>query len=311
MSGFDPRALRDAFGAFTTGVTVVTTNDADGAPIGFTANSFASVSLDPPLLLVCLARNSRNFEKVTGAKGFAVNVLSESQREVSNTFARPVEDRFAAVEWRPGPAGSPVFSGTAAWFDCETHEIVEAGDHVILVGRVVGFENAGLNGLGYARGSYVTPALEAKAAKAVAEGETMIGAVVEREGALLLMEAGEGRFALPDFALGTRDPVEALAAELKAATGLDAATGFLFSVFQDRATGRQHLVYRASLAAGEPARGRFFAMDALPLDRLASPQTLDILTRFSAEAEIGAFGLYVGNESAGHIHKLAAQGTGR
>lgn len=112
---FDPRALRDAFGAFATGVTVVTASDAAGKPIGFTANSFTSVSLDPPLLLVCLAKSSRNYESMTSAGRFAINVLSETQKDVSNTFARPVEDRFAAVDcglagtaarysqmWQPG-----------------------------------------------------------------------------------------------------------------------------------------------------------------------------------------------------------------
>lgn len=94
----DPRQLRDAFGAFLTGVTVVTTINAEGQPIGFTANSFTSVSLDPPLLLVCLAKTSRNYAAVTEAAGFAVNILSEAQKDVSNTFARPVEDRFAAVD---------------------------------------------------------------------------------------------------------------------------------------------------------------------------------------------------------------------
>ena len=88
MQTVDPRALRDAFGAFPTGVTVVTACDGDGNPIGFTANSFTSVSLNPPLLLVCLAKTSRNFATMTGAPHFAINVLSETQKDVSNTFAR-------------------------------------------------------------------------------------------------------------------------------------------------------------------------------------------------------------------------------
>ena len=133
----DPRALREAFGAFLTGVTVVTTHDAEGQPVGFTANSFASVSLDPPLLLVCLARTSRNFDTLTRAGRFAVNILSEGQKDISNTFARPVEDRFAGLEWQPGPHGSPVFAGVAAWFDCSTDKIVDGGDHRMLLGTVV------------------------------------------------------------------------------------------------------------------------------------------------------------------------------
>lgn len=160
---FDPRALRDAFGAFATGVTVVTASDAAGKPIGFTANSFTSVSLDPPLLLVCLAKSSRNYDSMTSAGRFAINVLSETQKDVSNTFARPVEDRFATVDWRLGRDGCPIFSDVAAWFECSMQDIIEAGDHVIIIGRVTAFENSGLNGLGYARGGYFTPRLAGKA----------------------------------------------------------------------------------------------------------------------------------------------------
>ena len=152
-----PRALRNAFGAFLTGVTVVTAKDAEGRPIGFTANSFASVSLDPPLLLVCLARRSSNYAALTGAAGFAVNILAEAQEAVSNTFARPSDDRFAAVDWAFGPHGAPVIAGAAAWFDCAMHEVIDAGDHAILIGRVEAFADAGANGLGYARGAYVKP----------------------------------------------------------------------------------------------------------------------------------------------------------
>ena len=94
MKDIDHNALREAFSAYMTGVTVVTTINSQNQPIGFTANSFTSVSLDPPLLLVCLAKTSKKFREMTEAKGFAVNVLAESQKYISNTFASPVEERF-------------------------------------------------------------------------------------------------------------------------------------------------------------------------------------------------------------------------
>jgi flavin-dependent trigonelline monooxygenase, reductase component len=307
MSAPASRALRDAFGAFTTGVTVVTAAGDSGRPIGFTANSFTSVSLDPPLLLVCLAKSSRNYAAMTQARGFAVNVLSETQREISNTFARPVEDRFAGVEWHAGTSGAPILAGTAAWFDCERHDVVDAGDHVILLGRVVDFENSSRNGLGYARGSYFTPALEAKAARAGADSVTIAASVVERDGAVLLLADADGRWTLPEIAVEDGEPTEALARYLHGVTGLAATIGFLFSVFDDRFAGRQHVVYRAALAAGEPAAGRFFPADALPFGELASAQTADILGRFAAEAQIDAFGVYVGNETSGRVHALASK----
>ncbi|WP_062218891.1 flavin reductase [Aureimonas sp. D3] len=305
MTSFDPRALRDAFGAFATGVTVVTTRTAEGGPIGFTANSFASVSLDPPLLLVCLAKTSRNYAHVTGASGFAVNILAEDQKDVSNTFARPVEDRFLAVEWHDGPVGSPVFPAAAAWFDCTTDRIVDAGDHAILIGRVGGFENSGRNGLGYVRGGYFTPSLEAKAARAATNEETIVSAVVERAGEILLVSEADGRFALPGTMLGERDPVAAIEADLSERLGLEIAAGYLFSVFEDRAGRRQNIVYRSVAEAGEPKTGRFFPLDALPMDRLATTHAADILRRFVSERALGNFGVYVGNETAGQVHPLA------
>lgn len=301
----DPRALRDAFGAFTTGVTVVTATTPDGLPLGFTANSFSSVSLDPALLLVCLARRSSNFAAITQAAGFAVNILAEGQREISNTFARPVSDRFADISWRPGPAGSPILDDTAAWFDCLMHQIVEAGDHVILLGHVIGFANSGKNGLGYARGSYFTPALTAKASHAASAEETLIAAVAERDGAVLLVPTEAGRFALPRTQLGAGEPTEVLVNQLTALTGLPTSVGFLFSVFDDRATARQHIVYRVGLGPGELHGGHMFPLGALPMDRLDSAQTADILRRFAAESRIGDFGVYFGNETAGRVHPLA------
>jgi flavin-dependent trigonelline monooxygenase, reductase component len=305
MTSFDPRALRDAFGAFATGVTVVTSRLADGSRIGFTANSFASVSLDPPLLLICLAKTSRNYANMTGAQGFAVNILAEDQKDVSNTFAKPVEDRFAAVLWQDGPAGSPVFPGAAAWFDCTTDKIVDAGDHAILIGRVAGFENFGRNGLGYVRGGYFTPSLEAKAIRAANDAEARISVVLERDDEILLLPVEGGGFALPGTILGDRDPLEAIETDLQRQWGIEMTGGYLFSVFEDRASKQQNIVYRASAEGGAPIEGRFFALDALPMEHLATPQTADILKRFVAERTLGNFGVYFGNETEGHVHPIA------
>ncbi|OJF94407.1 flavin reductase family protein [Pararhizobium antarcticum] len=302
-TSFDARALRTAFGAFPTGVTVVTTHDPAGNPIGFTANSFTSVSLDPPLLLVCLAKTSRNFAVMTQNSGFAVNILSETQKDVSNTFARPVEDRFSAVDWTKGPYGSPVFSNVAAWFDCSMEQVIEAGDHVILMGRVQAFADNGLNGLGYAKGSYFTPGLAGKAVSAAADGTVELSAVLERNGSVLML--GEDRLHLPTCAMDDTDPTATLGAYLQALTGLPVSVGFLYSVYESRADSRQHIVYHASIGEGEPANGRFLQPGDVAPDRLANPATADILRRFAAESSIGNFGVYFGNETAGKVHPVA------
>lgn len=304
---FDARALRDAFGAFLTGVTVVTTVDAEGSPIGFTANSFTSVSLDPPLLLVCLAKTSRNYVTLTGARGFGVNILAEGQKDVSNTFARPVEDRFAAVEWRQGPYGSPVFADVAAWFDCATHEVVDAGDHVILIGRVEGFENSGKTGLGYARGGYFTPALADKALLASAES-LLLGAVAVRDGEILLVEDGKGGWTLPFVEKAEGDGTEVLERHLAEVVGPTLTTGLLYSVYEDTKSGRQHVVYRAELGEGALKSGRLFPVQSPPLADIADSAVRDVVKRHAAESTLGNFGVYFGNQEKGRVHAVAAKG---
>lgn len=288
-----------------TGVTVVTANDASGNPIGFTANSFASVSIDPPLLLVCIAKTSRNFATMTSAKGFAVNVLSDKQMTVSNTFAKPVEDRFAAVEWKSGPHGAPILAGVSAWFDCSLNEIVDAGDHAILIGRVEAFENGAMAGLGFARGSYITPGLSGKAVAAAAEGAPLIAAVVERDGAVLLIPEADGRWRLPQMVLKGGEALAALQEYLAATTGLGIEVGFLYSVYDNKTTGHQHIVYRAAAEPGDSQDGRFIPLTELPLDKMDNSATADLLKRFAAESALGNFGVYVGDEKQGKVHPYA------
>jgi flavin-dependent trigonelline monooxygenase, reductase component len=222
IPAIDPRALRDAFGCFMTGVTVVTTIDAAGHPRGFTANSFTSVSLDPPLLLVSIANNSANLAAFAGGTGFAVNILSEGQKEVSATFARPVPDRFATVYWRRGPVGAPLIAGVSAWFDCTLDRAIEAGDHTILIGRIGGFEAAQAPGLGYHRGAYFTPAKTA--AQLPAGPDVVLSAILECDGQVLLLDDGRGGLTLPMARVG-REGVQAALAGLIAATGLRAEPG--------------------------------------------------------------------------------------
>lgn len=137
LGGSEPRILRDALGCFATGVTVVTTTDANDEPIGLTANSFTSVSLDPPLILFSLARKSANLEVFEKAKKFAVNVLHIGQQPVGWKFAMPGEDRFDGVDWAVrNDGGSPILAGSLASFDCHTHAVHDGGDHVIFVGHV-------------------------------------------------------------------------------------------------------------------------------------------------------------------------------
>lgn len=160
MSDFDSRRLRDGFGEFMTGVTVVTTRDADGQPAGLTANSFSSLSLDPPLVLFSLGKDSNTFEAFGTENGFVIHVLGEDQRELASSFATRDIDRFEGVDWAPGHADLPVIAGCLATFECSREHVYEGGDHLILVGRIERFTigERSRPALGYFRSRYVTQA---------------------------------------------------------------------------------------------------------------------------------------------------------
>ncbi|RMC37230.1 flavin reductase family protein [Paracoccus alkanivorans] len=303
MSAIDPRTLRNAFGTFMTGVTVVTTRDPEGKPVGFTANSFTSVSLDPPLVLVCLANSSRNRSVFAEAPGFAVNILSEGQKDISNTFARPVEDRFEAVTWRDGPFGAPVLDGVSAWFDCSRHKLVEAGDHVILIGKVEAFDDSPVPGLGYARGAYVTPAMEARAL--ASQAELMVSALIEYQGEVLLIPGDDDSLALPVARVG-KEGVSAALAQLIAEHGAGIEPGFIYAVYEDDDAGCQHISFLCQAAEPVSRHGTFKTLVPPVLAKIADPAMRTMLERFAAESRIGNFGVYYGNQVSGKVRPIAA-----
>ena len=154
-SGHDPRTLRDALGCFATGVTVVTCLDHKERPAGLTVNSFTSVSLEPPLLLVCLHKQAASSAALIAAENFAVNVLQTGQRPASITFSTRVEDRFGTMAWSSGEAGAPILKDSLGVFECERFAVYDGGDHHILVGQVAKASfDAGLDPLLFFRGSY-------------------------------------------------------------------------------------------------------------------------------------------------------------
>lgn len=136
-----PLELRRALGRFATGVTVVTALGPEGKPLGLTANSFTSVSMDPPLVLWCLASHSHNLQAFMEAPSFAINVLASHQQDVCRQFADPqIADRFAQVDWWPGPQGNPLLAEALVRMECERWQAHEAGDHVIFIGRITALD---------------------------------------------------------------------------------------------------------------------------------------------------------------------------
>lgn len=135
VSGDD---FRQACGRFATGVAIASAVDAAGTPHGLTVSSFTSVSLDPPLILICLGHAVTSIEVFRGARYFAVNVLAEEQRDIADRFARKGFDRFDGLKWSAGASGAPLLAGALATMECVVRQRVAAGDHDILVGEMVG-----------------------------------------------------------------------------------------------------------------------------------------------------------------------------
>jgi len=150
----DPRQLRNALGRFTTGVTIVTCCDAQGRFVGLTANSFNSLSLEPPLVLWSLRTASPALAAFQAATRFAVNVLAESQVDLSRRFASRVDDRFVEGAWALGEQGAPVLAGSAAVFECESVSHQVAGDHHLFIGRVLACTEAPVPPLLFQAGHY-------------------------------------------------------------------------------------------------------------------------------------------------------------
>ncbi|MHB8221059.1 MAG: flavin reductase family protein [Acidimicrobiales bacterium] len=136
-SPFDQARFREVLGHFATGVTVVTAVE-EGGPVGFTCQSFTSLSLEPPMVALAPGKSSTSWPRIAQAGAFCVNILSEGQEALGRTFAVSGGDKFAGVAWLPGPAaGTPVLDGSLAWVECALDAIHDAGDHQLVVGRVL------------------------------------------------------------------------------------------------------------------------------------------------------------------------------
>ena len=153
-SSLDPAAFRKVLGAFTTGVTIVTARTGEGEPVGVTANSFNSVSLDPPLILWSLAKKAYSLPVFEGAEYFAVHILSADQEQLSNRFANKGEDKFSGIEIGDGVGRTPLLSGCCARLQCRTAYKYEGGDHIIFVGEVIELDHTNAAPLVFQAGKY-------------------------------------------------------------------------------------------------------------------------------------------------------------
>jgi flavin reductase (DIM6/NTAB) family NADH-FMN oxidoreductase RutF len=303
---FDGRDLRRAFGNFATGVTIVTTLDSNGKPCGFTANSFTSVSIDPPLLLVNIAKSAYGCDVFTASRGFAVNILARDQRELSNRFAAAGTDKFAGLDWQAGPTASPIIGGVVAWFDCEHYEQVDAGDHIILIGRIVQYDYNTHSPLGFCRGAYVSFGLTPKMLQLLSSpGHLQVGAIIESNGKVLLeRDPRNGQLLLPAAEkVGDAASGEGLLGKL-AGAGIEVDLPFIYAVFHDDT--RRFVFYLGELLsindATETRNLRFHEFDNITWEEINDPMIISMLSRFIREKRLGNYQVYIGDQHHGEFH---------
>jgi len=303
------RNLRQALGSFPTGVTVVSCLDKNKNPLGFTANSFTSVSLDPQLISICIDKESFNIDSFSITKHFAVSVLSEDQQSISTTFATPNEDRFQNVEWRTEDTGSPIIENAVAWFDCNTRQVIDAGDHLILIGEIIAFDSSPKTPLMYLRGNYVNLGLEQKMLLAMENENTkiVVGAIIEwHKKVFLLKDKTNKSLYFPSASrLGHIDDNDSLLGILKNLK-ISINEHYLFSVFEKAEDKTSLIYYRAQVKeALEDMDDYFYPFDDIPFDKLSDEASRIMLKRYIKERELNAFGIFVGKESEGKVEAIS------
>ena len=303
---FDARDLRRAFGNFATGVTIVTTLDKDGVPCGFTANSFTSVSIVPPLLLVSIARAAYGCDIFTAARGFAVNILAQDQRSLSNRFARAGTDKFAGQQWYGAATGSPIIDGVVAWFDCEHYEQVDAGDHIILIGRVLQYSYNTHAPLGFCRGAYVSFGLTPGMLQLVSSpGHLRVGAIIESEGRILLERNPDSGQLLPPSSdtVGNAGTPGSLLGKL-ASAGIEVDLPFIYAAYHEHA--ERFIYYLGELLSVDDAIEtralHFYEFDHITWEEINDAAIISMLERFIREKRLGNYSIYIGNRQSGEMH---------
>lgn len=305
----DPKQFRNALGSYPTGVTIVTTVDANAQTRGFTANSFTSVSLDPPLLLICIAKTASSHDVFTKTQGFVVNILSESQKDISSLFASKAANKFEGCQWSNSQNGYPVIADVVAYFDCKTFNKIDAGDHTILIGEVTDFAARAAKPLGYCQGSYVNYS-DTKTLELASLAQTRLYALIETPEGLIFEKGSQGELVLPNAnRLGKEQAQSGLYAKLTK-HGLQVSLDFVYSVYEDEQG--SVIVYRGkSTGPVNSTKTANSQLACLSLEQVAAYAWSDealgsMLKRYVKERKEDVFGIYVGDSQSGDVIPLAS-----
>lgn len=303
MTENEKRALRDAFGAFPTGVTVVTTRQPDGTPRGFTANSFTSVSLDPPMILICIAKSAHSCDIFAQAHHFTVNILSDRQKEVSGLFASREADKFEQTNWHVGHANMPLLDGSLVGFVCRRDKVIDAGDHIVLIGKIEAFDTNTGTPLGYCGGGYFSVGSEDPLVAAAARaGNLRIGAILRSGQEILLAKSDDGMLCVP-YAPDGAASHEGLVAALES-QGLQCGPQTLYAVYDETSDGTSGVFYHGTFSGTYALGNEMMPINAIPFERIKNPAERRMLERYVKEFRHGSFGIYQGNQDTGTVHQI-------
>lgn len=308
----DLRQYREALGSFLTGVTIVTTIDEEGRDRGMTANSFTSVSLDPPLVLVCIDKRASSYGAFATAAGYAVHILGAEQLDLAKRFASKSPDKFDGLELRRSSVGVPLLSDAHAVLACTVHTVVDAGDHAVLIGEVEGFERNDRRPLGFYQGKLQSfTAEEEVAALAQARGaELRVLWVLETVDGALILRRTDGGHRLPESSVPPAE-LEAGALSDAASAALDAPViiDFLYSMYGTPADGLT-LVYRGRVDPTGTGTLRREGLSAVAaddaIDLLQDPGEKAVAERYVNERGDASFGIYAGSIELGAVAPVHA-----
>lgn len=311
----DRRMFRDMLGSFMTGVTVVAANAADGSPRAFTANSFTSVSLDPPLVLVCLAKSSQSYDVFSRTQEFSVSILGDWQRDVSSIFATRGAAKEEALRALPVD-GAPFVDGALAVMLCSRRDLIDAGDHVILLGAVTRFSTAAGQPLGFFKGGYVSFGLVERQLERLSSS-LVVGGLLDVDSRILLCRrSGSPFWEIPRKAVAQGQPHSKLLEGLFAGLGVAAQSTFLYSLFQEEADRHTTLIFSMECAPTDLARPSddgvevgFFSEQEEPWKLVRGAMSEGLIQRFFRERAAGCFGVYYDTSDGGRVSPLGGKGT--
>lgn len=303
MTAIDPTTLRRAFGSFMTGVTVVTARAGNNDLVGFTANSFTSVSIDPPLLLVCPGNHLTSFDTFNNVTHFSVSILAEGQEQVSNTFASASKDRFDQVKWQADKYDCPLIEGATATFSCSVHQRLVAGDHLVLIGEVLQLSSTDLPGLGYCNDGYFSLSKERQSnAASHSDVIAVAGALIEYDGRILMSQANSFN-CVPTVeqtsSMGARSALQ----QYFEKKHINIILGPVYSVYDDPVKQTRFTFLRARAESDDCRElGSFETIESLASRKFPDQAQTTMMTRFAAESRIRTYGLYIGNAESGELH---------